>query len=93
MNQAKCREMDLAIFFGKDRRGASRHRPSLTSVEIRRAKAICAVCPVLWECFTYAMEQEEDYGVWGGTTHKDRQRIREQAEQVSDNSFSRSFLV
>lgn len=70
--------MNPDIFFGREYEGMRRHRPSLTSVEIRRAKAICAVCPVLWECYTYAMEHDEEYGVWGGTTRRDRQRLREQ---------------
>ena len=77
MDDAKCRDMNTEIFFGKEYHGAQRHRPSLTSIEIRRAKAVCAVCPVMEECFYFAMENEEEYGVWGGTTHRDRERLRE----------------
>lgn len=74
---AKCADLPQAWFFGEEHtEGKKRHRPTLTSVEIRRAKAICAVCPVLQDCYDHAMKNEEDYGVWGGTTHKDRQRIR-----------------
>jgi WhiB family transcriptional regulator, redox-sensing transcriptional regulator len=76
MEHAKCARMDQEIFFGGEYEGRRRHRPSLTSIEIRRAKAICAVCPVLWDCFQYAMENDEEYGVWGGTTRRERQRLR-----------------
>jgi WhiB family transcriptional regulator, redox-sensing transcriptional regulator len=76
MNDAKCRGMEQTVFFGHEYHGWQRNRPSLTSVEIRRAKAICATCPVLWECFQYAVEEEEEYGIWGGTTPRERARYR-----------------
>lgn len=77
MERAKCIGMSQEIFFGKEYHGRQRHRPTLTSVDIRRAKAICAVCPVLQDCFNFAMEHEEEYGVWGGTTHRERERLRQ----------------
>lgn len=74
----KCRRYPQEWFFGEEHgEGLKRHRPTLTSVEVRRAKAICAVCPVLQDCYDHAMLNDEDYGVWGGTTRRDRQRIRE----------------
>ena len=81
--EARCRDLPQHLFFGKEFEGKRRHRPSLTSIEIRRAKAICAICPVLEECFNHAMEYEEEYGVWGGTTHKERQRLRYQYNKKS----------
>jgi WhiB family redox-sensing transcriptional regulator len=35
-------------------------------LDIARAKAICAECPVMAECLAGAIEREEPYGVWGG---------------------------
>lgn len=75
MNHAKCRGMHSSVFFGHEYEGRRRHRPSLTSVEVRRAKAVCAVCPVLQECFDFAMENREEYGVWGGTTRSEREDL------------------
>ena len=86
MNEAKCRGMNVEIFFGKEYHGRQRHRPTLTSIEIRRAKAVCAVCPVLEECFTFAMENDEEYGVWGGTTHRDRERLKRQGVRTTNFS-------
>lgn len=37
-----------------------------------KAKTVCAVCPVFKTCRTFAMESEELYGVWGGTTEAER---------------------
>lgn len=45
---------------------------------IRKARSICAVCPVVEECLEYALERREVYGIWGGKTERERQRIRKQ---------------
>jgi WhiB family transcriptional regulator, redox-sensing transcriptional regulator len=34
--------------------------------DIARAKAICAMCPVIAECLEGALERREPWGVWGG---------------------------
>ncbi len=36
------------------------------------AKAICARCLVRDECLNFAIENEENYGIWGGLTPKER---------------------
>ena len=35
-------------------------------VDIARAKAMCALCPVRFECLQGALGREEPWGVWGG---------------------------
>lgn len=35
-------------------------------VDIARAKAMCALCPLRLECLSGALEREEPWGVWGG---------------------------
>ena len=35
-------------------------------VDIARAKAMCALCPLSVECLAGALEREEPWGVWGG---------------------------
>ena len=42
------------------------------------AKAVCARCPVRAECLNHALEHNELRGIWGGTTGRDRRRIRRQ---------------
>lgn len=34
--------------------------------DIARAKAMCALCPLKFECLAGALEREEPWGVWGG---------------------------
>jgi WhiB family redox-sensing transcriptional regulator len=35
-------------------------------IDIARAKAICAKCPLTASCLSGALEREEPWGVWGG---------------------------
>lgn len=41
----------------------------------RKAKAICADCPVLLECGRYALAYNEIHGVWGGMSEQERRSI------------------
>lgn len=43
-----------------------------------RAKAVCADCPVRIECLEYAVRNGEKYGIWGGTSERERRAIRKQ---------------
>jgi WhiB family transcriptional regulator, redox-sensing transcriptional regulator len=40
------------------------------------AKSVCEGCPVRVECLEYALEAEEEFGVWGGTTPAERRRMK-----------------
>jgi len=45
----------------------------------RKAKSICAVCPVRIECLEYAVRIREPHGIWGGLNEIERRvLIREQ---------------
>lgn len=63
MQYAACSEMDTRIF------------TSDRSADISMAKAICAGCSVVKICLEYALVNNEHY-IWGGTTEKQRRRIR-----------------
>ena len=58
-----CREEDSDIFF------------PTTKDQTRRALAICAICPVQEDCLDYALEARERFGIWGGTTEKQRRKM------------------
>ena len=40
------------------------------------AKEICAECPVRLLCLEHALEANEQYGIWGGTTYKERKLMK-----------------
>lgn len=44
---------------------------------VKKAKAICAECPVRVECLEYAMtfDHRANPGIWGGTTENDRYKL------------------
>lgn len=66
MEAALCAQTDPELFF-----------PELGG-STREAKSICAQCPVLARCRAYALEHQER-GVWGGTSDRDRARLRARA--------------
>lgn len=68
--QAACRGSDTATFYHPDNeRGPSRIRRE------SNAKAVCASCAVLQSCLRWALAAREPYGVWGGTSAEDRERL------------------
>lgn len=64
MSKRACVDVPPEVFFPEVGENAS------------AAKAICASCPVAAECLTYAIENREDYGVWGGLAPWERKRFR-----------------
>jgi WhiB family redox-sensing transcriptional regulator len=47
---------------------------------VQAAKAVCEDCPVKAKCLEYALDAREEFGVWGGTTPRDRDAILAQRE-------------
>lgn len=48
---------------------------------VAAAMATCAACDVRAQCLAYALDNDERYGVWGGTTEMERRKIRRQAKR------------
>jgi WhiB family transcriptional regulator, redox-sensing transcriptional regulator len=44
--------------------------------DARPARAICARCPVIAECRSHAVERNEIHGLWGGTSVRERRKLR-----------------
>lgn len=41
----------------------------------RRAKAVCAACPVRTACLQHAVTRDERFGVWGGLSSDERRLV------------------
>jgi WhiB family transcriptional regulator, redox-sensing transcriptional regulator len=63
-----CLSADPELFFP-----LSSHGPA--SEQIRRAKSVCARCPVTAQCLEFALSTSEVHGVWGGTDEDQRRRL------------------
>ena len=55
-------------YFFIERNSENRHKDLLPAE--RKAKALCARCPVRRECLEYGID--EDYGIWGGSLPSER---------------------
>ncbi|MET9482872.1 WhiB family transcriptional regulator [Streptomyces sp. NPDC006638] len=42
----------------------------------REAKQLCGACEGREACLSYALDNDERFGVWGGLSEKERQRLR-----------------
>jgi WhiB family redox-sensing transcriptional regulator len=49
--------------------------PTSENSQTRVAGQLCFDCPFQVSCLNYALTIKEEYGVWGGTTEKDRKDI------------------
>lgn len=51
--------------------------------EQNKAKAVCATCPVRTECLAEALDNEIEWGVWGGMTERERRALLRRRPSVS----------
>jgi WhiB family transcriptional regulator, redox-sensing transcriptional regulator len=71
-----CAEVDPELYFPD--KGCSNTSPK----DIAIAKKICKTCPYMAECLAWAVANDE-IGIWGGTTQKDRRVLRRQRRLAS----------
>lgn len=45
------------------------------------AKQVCSACPVRDECLAYALDNREHFGIWGGTSERERKKLNRQRNQ------------
>jgi WhiB family redox-sensing transcriptional regulator len=69
---AICRDTDPDLFFPIGTTGYA-------LVQIDKAKQVCSECPASDDCLQYALETNQDSGIWGGTSEEERRHIRRQA--------------
>jgi hypothetical protein len=68
---ARCAETDPEIFF------PPKGDPATT------ARAICRQCPVREDCLGYALDAEEEYGIWGGRDPDERRALRRKNKRAA----------
>lgn len=68
---AACLNTDPDLFFPIGTSG-----PALEQIE--RAKEVCRTCMVQTICLEYALETNQEHGIWGGTSEEERRQLRRQ---------------
>lgn len=68
---AKCLGADTEEWFGPDD-----ERRSMSPKQIKDAASLCDSCPAFAACLRSALENNEQYGVWAGTSGRVRKRIQ-----------------
>ena len=77
-SEARCKQGPKDALFV---RGAQQHQ----------AKQACLACPVRTECLAEALDNEIEWGVWGGMTERERRALLAKRPNVS--SWRRLFEV
>jgi WhiB family redox-sensing transcriptional regulator len=68
-HRAACLTEDPELFFPIGNTG-----PAV--VQIDAAKAVCTSCEVVDTCLKWAMENNQDSGVWGGLSEDERRALK-----------------
>ena len=66
---AACRDSEPTLFFPIGTTG-------LAVEQIEEAKGICTDCLVTEDCLQYALQTNQEAGVWGGYAEDERRRLR-----------------
>jgi WhiB family redox-sensing transcriptional regulator len=90
--KARCKGADTELFYPpRDKQ--------LYSVIAAKAKAYClgesgtAHCPVRAECLWSAIEKEEQHGIWGGMSHRERNAlVRKWHRQYRKNMTLKEYV-
>jgi WhiB family redox-sensing transcriptional regulator len=75
-HRAACRDEDPELFFPIGTTG-----PALLQVD--DAKAVCRRCDAVDECLTWAIDSDQDAGVWGGLSEDERRAVRRRRVRTS----------
>ncbi len=69
---AICRDTDPDLFFPVGTTGQA-------LIQIDRAREVCGQCPASTDCLQFALETNQDAGIWGGTSEEERRQMRRAA--------------
>lgn len=70
-----CRDDDRDVFFMDEDETRDQPNP--------QAAAICSRCLITNECLQWALDTKQRYGVWGGTTPRQRTKLLRVVVRVS----------
>lgn len=77
--EAACRDKDPELFFPVGNTGTSLQ-------QIEEAKAVCRNCKVIDACLKWALDTNQDSGVWGGLSEDERRALKRRAMRARRSS-------
>jgi WhiB family redox-sensing transcriptional regulator len=69
MEQASCQYVDPELFYQDD--------GQLSQRKAEAAVKVCRHCPVIMDCLRWAFRTDDQFGVLGGMTPRERRRLKE----------------
>ena len=71
-DRALCRDTNPELFFPVGTTGTA-------LVQMDRARQVCNECDVRAECLDYALATNQDSGIWGGLSERERRKLKKRA--------------
>lgn len=62
------------------------------SVNIRKSLSVCKKCVVAVECLRHAIDENENYGIWGCSTQRERRKIIKTKTKLNDRQLKEIVL-
>jgi WhiB family redox-sensing transcriptional regulator len=75
-DHALCRDTDPELFFPIGTTG-------FALLQLEKARHVCGECLVRSECLEFALDTNQDSGIWGGLSEEERRVIRRQRARLS----------
>jgi WhiB family redox-sensing transcriptional regulator len=83
LRRAACVGEDPELFFPVGSTG-----PALRDIDA--AKRVCARCPVISECLSFALNSGQASGVWGGTCEQERTDMLRTSRETAGSTARRT---
>lgn len=77
---AVCTTKEIRIFFGSENAHTS----------LTEAREHCGVCPVSKECLSHALSTPEEYGIWAGTSARNREAM---LSDIDSGAFTADDII
>lgn len=87
MDDAACRGLDPDLFVRVSPKGAG------GDTRYDEARAVCKRCNVRSDCLEYAIAGRETFGMWGGTTPKERRTISATRTRLANDAAARAARI
>jgi len=78
IQDANCTSTDPELFFSED------------SYAVKSARKICEECPVKAQCLNDAIERDDQFGMRGGLTARERETLRRKLKYSRSRVLSKS---